>query len=82
ADCGAGWVYYEGECYRFFASTVSSVDARTACQNQGTGGDLVSITSHAQTMFLLELLRANTYNQASTKVHIGLYSSDDEYTIL
>ena len=53
SDCDAGYVEYNGKCYKFSSTPKFWDDAQNICKAEG--GDLISVDDEAENYFLFGL---------------------------
>lgn len=62
--CPSGWLHVGSKCFKFFTERLTFDDARTACQAQGPGVDMISVHSSSEQAHLsaaLGQMQVNTW---------------------
>ncbi|XP_048015844.1 galactose-specific lectin nattectin-like [Megalobrama amblycephala] len=74
SECKEGWVSYECRCFKFFSNRYTWARAEKTCLDYG--GNLASVHSHEEYMFVQNLVRHET--QSTTSTWIGGYDAVEE----
>ncbi|XP_048016359.1 ladderlectin-like [Megalobrama amblycephala] len=74
SECKEGWASYECRCFKFFSNLQTWAGAEKTCLDYD--GNLASVHSHEEYMFLQNLVRYET--QGAPRTWIGGYDAAEE----